>query len=123
MRHEYVVNLRETQRTSKINIKKRERYPETFGELLLAEVLPSRDSEIRVTIVKIAKTNEIFKRPLNNLLPIENTYQKPTKRVWQENQSNAPLTYVCPNTIETCLTSNYLFLADNYYNLLTQHQL
>ena len=37
--------------------------------------------------------------------------------------NNAPLIYVYPNTIETCLTPNYLFLADSYYNLLTQHQL
>ena len=36
---------------------------------------------------------------------------------------NAPLTYVYLDTIETCLTSNYLFLADSYYNLLTQNQL
>ena len=73
--------------------------------------------------MKIAKTNAIFKRLVNKLFPIENTYQKPTKRVWQGNQSNAPLIYVYPNTIETCLTPNYLFLADSYYNLLTQHQL
>ena len=37
--------------------------------------------------------------------------------------NNAPLTYVYLNTIETCLTPNYLFLADSYYNLLTQHHL
>ena len=37
--------------------------------------------------------------------------------------NNAPLVYVYLNTIETCLTPDYLFLADSYYNLLTQHQL
>ena len=37
--------------------------------------------------------------------------------------NNAPLTYVYLNTIKTCLTPNYLFLAGSYYNLLTQHQL
>ena len=37
--------------------------------------------------------------------------------------NNAPLTYVYLNTIETCLTPNYMFLADSYHNLLTQHQL
>ena len=37
--------------------------------------------------------------------------------------NNAPLMYVYPNTIETCLTPNYLFSADSYYNLLAQHQL
>ena len=31
--------------------------------------------------------------------------------------NNAPLIDVYPNTIETCLTHNYLFLADNYYIL------
>ena len=91
--------------------------------MLLTGVLPSGDPEIRGAIVRVAKTNAIFKRPVNKLLPIENTYQEPTKRVWQGNQSNAPLICVNPNTIETCLTPNYLFLADSYYNLLTQHQL
>ena len=37
--------------------------------------------------------------------------------------NNASLTYVYLNTIETCLTPNYFFLADSYYNLLTQDQL
>ena len=37
--------------------------------------------------------------------------------------NNASLTHVYLNTIETCLTPNYLFLADSCYNLLTQHQL
>ena len=37
--------------------------------------------------------------------------------------NNAPLTYVYLNTLETCLTPNYLFLVDSYYNLLTQYQL
>ena len=50
-RQEYVVNLRETQQISKLNIKKRERCPDTFGELALTGVLPSRDSEKRGAIV------------------------------------------------------------------------
>ena len=37
--------------------------------------------------------------------------------------NNVTLTYVSSNTIERCLTPNHLFLADNYYILLTQHQL
>ena len=41
----------------------------------LTGVLPSRDSEIRGAITRIAKTNAIFKRPVNKLFPIENTYQ------------------------------------------------
>ena len=52
------------------------RYPDTFGELPLTEVLPSRDSEISAVIVRTAKTNAIFKSPVNNLFPIENTYQE-----------------------------------------------
>ena len=67
--------------------KKREKYPDTFGELPLTGALPSRDSEIRGAIVWIAKTNVILKRPVNKLFPIENTYQEPTKRVWQGNKS------------------------------------
>ena len=72
---------------SKTKYKKRERYPDTFGELTLAEVLLSRDSEIRRTIVWIAKNNVILKHPVNKLVLIENTYQEPTKRVWQGNKS------------------------------------
>ena len=52
------------------------RYPDTFGELPLTEVLPSRDSEISAVIVRIARTNAIFNSPVNNLFPIENTYQE-----------------------------------------------
>ena len=37
--------------------------------------------------------------------------------------NNAPLICVYLNTIETCLTPNYLFLADSSFNILTQHQL
>ena len=37
-------------------------------------VLPSRDSEIRGAIVRIAKTNWILKRPVNKLFTVENTY-------------------------------------------------
>ena len=59
----------------KTKYKKSEKYPDTFGELPLTGVLPSRDSEIRGAIARIAKTNSIFKRPIIKLFPIENTYQ------------------------------------------------
>ena len=49
-RHECVVNLRETQRISKL-YKNREKYPDTFGEFPITGVLPSRDSEIRGAIM------------------------------------------------------------------------
>ena len=35
---------------------------------------PSRDSEIKGAIVRIKKNNVILKRPVNKLLPFENTY-------------------------------------------------
>ena len=37
--------------------------------------------------------------------------------------NNELLTCVYPNTIETCLTSNYLLFGRQLYILLTQHQL
>ena len=37
-------------------------------------VLPSRDSEIRGAIVRITKTNTIFKHPVNKVFAVENTY-------------------------------------------------
>ena len=76
LRHEYVVNLRETQQTSKLKVSRH-----SWG------------------------------------IAINRRW------VWQGNQNNAPLIYVYPNTIETCSTPNYFFLADSYYNLLIQHQL
>ena len=51
------------------------RYPDTFGELSLTGVLPSRDPEIRRATVRIAKTNAILERPIDKLFPIKNTYQ------------------------------------------------
>ena len=41
---------------------------------IVTRVLPSRDSEIRGAIVRIAKTNTILKRPVNKLFTVENTY-------------------------------------------------
>ena len=86
-RHEYVVNLRETQRTSKLNINSLkinvndivlifyEKVPRHFQRIVIVTpVLPSRDSEIRGAIVRIAKTNTILKRPVNKLFTVENTY-------------------------------------------------
>ena len=86
-RHEYVVNLRETQRTSKLNIDSLkinvndivlvfyEKVPRHFWRIaIVTRVLPSRDSEIRGPIVRIEKTNTILKRPVNKLFAVENTY-------------------------------------------------
>ena len=70
------MNLRETQRTSKLNIdslkinvndivlvfyEKVPRY--SWRIAIVTRVLPSRDSEIRGAIVRIAKTNRILERP------------------------------------------------------------
>ena len=51
------------------------RCPGAFGELQLTGALPSRDSEVRGAIVRIAKTNAILKRPVNKLFLTENAYQ------------------------------------------------
>ena len=71
----------------KTKYKKRERYLDIFGELTLTGVLPSRDYDIRGAIVRMAKTNAMLKRSVNKLFPFENTYQEPTKRLWQGNKS------------------------------------
>ena len=42
---------------------------------IVTGVLPSRDSEIRGAIVRMAKTNTILKRPINKLFTVKNTYQ------------------------------------------------
>ena len=86
-RHEYVVNLRETQRTSKLNINSLkinvndivlvfyEKVSRNLWRIVIVmRVLPSRDPEIRGEIVRIAKTNTILKRPVNKLFAVENTY-------------------------------------------------
>ena len=59
----------------KTKYKKTKRYPDTFGELSLTGVLPSRDSEIRGAIARIANINAVLKGLVNKIFPIENTYQ------------------------------------------------
>ena len=86
-RHEYVVNLLETQQTSKLNknslkinnndiaLAFYEKVPRHFWRTaIVTRALPSRDSEIRGAIVRIVKTNTILKRPVNKLFAVENTY-------------------------------------------------
>ena len=81
------MNLRETQRTSKLNIDSLkinvndivlvfyEKVPRHFWRIaIVTRVLPSRDSEIRGAIVRITKTNTILKRLVNKLFAVENTY-------------------------------------------------
>ena len=59
----------------KIKYKKLKRCPDVLGELPLTDVLPSRDTETRGAIVRIAKTSKILKRSVNKLFPTENGYQ------------------------------------------------
>ena len=86
-RHKYVVNLRETQRTSKLNINSPkinvhdialvydEKVPRHFWRIaIVTGVLASRDSEIKGAIVRIAKTNAILKCRVNKLFTVENSY-------------------------------------------------
>ena len=81
------MNLRDTQRTSKLNVDSLkinindivlvfyEKVLRQFWKIsIITQVLPSRDSEKRGAIVRIGKTNTILKRPANNLFAIENTY-------------------------------------------------
>ena len=82
------MNLRETQRTSKLNIGSLKinvndimlvlKGAQTFLER--DSESPSRDSEIRRAIVKIAKTNTILKRPVNKLFTVENIYHDTNQR-------------------------------------------
>ena len=82
-----VVNLRETQRTSKSNINSQkinvnnivlvydEMVPRNLWRIaIVIGVLPNRDSEIRGAIVRMTKTNTIFKRHVNKLFRVTNTY-------------------------------------------------
>ena len=42
--------------------------------VIVTDVLPSGDSEIRGAIVRIAKTHTILKRPVNKLFTVQNAY-------------------------------------------------
>ena len=81
------MNLRETQRTSKLNkdslkiniidivLAFYEKEPRHFQKIsIVTQVLTRRDSEIKGIIVTIEKTNIILKRPVNKLFTVENTY-------------------------------------------------
>ena len=83
----YAVNLRETQRTPKLDINSLkinvtdivqafyEKVTKHFWRIaIVTRVLRSRDSEIRGAIVRITNTNTILKRPVNKLFAVENTY-------------------------------------------------
>ena len=86
------MNLRETQRTSKLNIDSLktnitdtvlifyEKVPRHFWKIsIVTRVLPSRDYEIRGVIVRMVKTNTIRECPTSKLFRIENTYHDTNK--------------------------------------------
>ena len=52
-----------------------EKVPTHFWRIVIVtDVLPSGDSEIRGAIVRIAKTHTILKRPVNKLFTVQNAY-------------------------------------------------
>ena len=71
------MNLRETQQTSKLNIKGGKGTQTLLEPLtgVLTGVLPSKDSEIRGAIVRMANTNAIHKRQSINSSQLK-TYLK-----------------------------------------------
>ena len=85
-RHEYVVNLRETQRTLKLNINSKknnandivlvfvEKVQHFWRIAIVKGVLSVRDSEIRWKVVRIGKSSAILKLPVNKLFTVENTH-------------------------------------------------
>ena len=83
-RHEYVVNLCETQRASKLNINSQRNYVvSVYDEKVLKHfwrisivtgLLPSRDSGRRGAILEIKKSNANLKRLINKVFPTEYTY-------------------------------------------------
>ena len=88
------MNLRETQRTSELNIDSLkinvndivlvfyEKVPRHFWRIsIVTWVLPSRNSEIRGPIVRIAKTNTILKRRVSKLFAVESTYHDTNQTV------------------------------------------
>ena len=83
-RHEYEVNLCETQRASKLNINSQRNYVvSVYDEKVLRHfwrisivtgLLPSRDSGRRGAILEIKKSNANLKRLINKVFPTEYTY-------------------------------------------------
>ena len=100
------MNLCQTQRTSKLNIDSveinvngivlvfHEKVPRYFWRIaIITRVLPSRDSEIRGAIARIARTNTILKCPVNKLFSVENTHHatnQPDKGSHEEITSPSP---------------------------------
>ena len=97
------MNLHKTQRTSKVNIDSLkiniidivlvffEKVPRHFWKIsIVTRVLPSRDSEIRGVVVRVAKTNRILKCPINKLFTVENTYHNTNQTDKASNKEMLP---------------------------------
>ena len=108
------MNLRETQRTSKLNkdslkinitdivLAFYEKVPRHFWKIsIVTQVLRSRDSEIRRVIVRIEKTNTILKCPVNKLLAVENRYHDTNQT---DKASNKEI--VSPSPAALCCAAN-----------------
>ena len=104
-----MVNLHETQRTSKLNINFLkinvddivlviyEKVPRHFWRIaIVTRLSPSRDSEVRAAIVRIAKTNAILKCPVNNLFAVENIYHETSQTDKASHREIASLFPCCP---------------------------
>ena len=73
-----------------------EKVPRHFWRIaIVTRVLPSRDSEVSGAIVRIAKTNTILQRPVNNLFPAESIY-------YGTNQTDKPSYREIPSLFPCC---------------------
>ena len=71
-----------------------EKVPRHFWRIaIVTRVLPSRDSEVSRAIVRIAKTNIIHQRPVNNLFPAESVYD--TNQTDKPSYREIPSLFLC----------------------------
>ena len=74
-----------------------EKVPRHFWKIsIVTQVLPSRDSERRGVIVRIAKTNTMLKRPVNKIFAVENTYHDTNQA---DKASNKEIASLSPATL------------------------
>ena len=65
-----------------------QKVPRHFSRIaIVTGVLPSRDSEIRGAIVKLAKIKTILKRPINKLFTVKNTHHDTNQQIRKGNKS------------------------------------
>ena len=111
------MNIRETQRTSRLNIGSLKinvkdivlvflwKGAQTFWRIsIVTRVLPCRNSEIRGPIVRITKTNTILKRPVSKFFAVENKY-------YDTNQIDKPSHKEPPLLLLSC--GSWMFVKKN----------